>query len=453
MFEPPGFEMSDDDSSAPPSKFGRFFEMARTTASMAGDYTSTRIKSWFQSDEAGADSRAAAQRRAGERLAETLGELKGAAMKVGQMASVATDLLPDELAEPLEELQRDAPPMPFEVVADQIASELGAEPNILFDEFETEPFASASIGQVHRAVTDGGREAVVKVQYPGVDESVGGDLAQLKMALRAGGFLNRDRRDALDELFAEIEARLHEELDYTQEADHVRLFRSMYADDPDVVVPEVIGERSARRVLTLSFEPGDDLDTVRREYSWRQTDALGTKLFTMFVEQLFCERVIHADPNPANYAFRPDGRVVLYDYGCVKKLADDQHRALVEIMRTALDRDWEGLDRALIDLGARIPEKPRIPDEIYETWHSIFLGPILEQSPYDYGDGLVYERLRENMETFLEYESRFQPPPGGVYIDRTLAGLHNVLRKLECRVPCEEIVRDTLAAAEPTETG
>ena len=439
--------MSDDESNTPASKTRRFFEMAKTTASMASDYTGTRIKSWFQSEEEQATARAAARRRSGERLADTLGELKGAVMKLGQMASVATDLLPAELVEPLEKLQRDAPPMPFEVVADQIESELGSLPSRLFHTFDIEPFASASIGQVHRATTDDGRQVVVKVQYPGIDTSVSSDIGQLKMALRASGFLNRDKRAAFDRLFDEIEARLHEELDYTLEAGHVRLFGEMYADDPNVVVPEVVGERSAKRVLTLGYEPGDDLRTAAEQYTWAQKAAIGEKLFRMFTDQLFVQRTIHADPNPANYAFRPDGTVVLYDYGCIKRLADDQHRALVDIMEAGLARDWAALDQALIDLGARIPDKEPLPDEIYETWHRIFISPILEQDPYDYGDEIIYERFRENFQTFVDYEPWFQPPPGGVYVDRTAAGLHNILRKLECQVHCEQIVREALAKA------
>lgn len=439
--------MSDDEPDKPASSTSRFFEMAKTTASMAGDYTASQVKSWFQSDEAGQQSRADAQRRNGERLAETLGELKGAAMKIGQMASVATDLLPDELAEPLEELQQDAPPMEYEVVADQIEAELGAAPGVLFDEFETEPFASASIGQVHRAQTDDGRDVVCKVQYPGIDDSVGSDLSQLRMALRMGGFVNRNKQESFDKLFDEIEARLEEELDYTNEADNVRLFREMYADDPNVVVPEVVGERSAKRVLTLTEEPGDDLKTVCEEYSWEQKDTIGERLFTMVGEQLFEHKTLHADPNPANYAFRPDGTVVLYDYGCIKKLEDDQHAALVDIMQSALDRDWAALDQALLDLGARIPDKPPVPDEVYEKWYDIFLKPVLEQDKYDYGDGVIYERFRDNWESFVEYEPWFQPPPGGVYIDRTTVGLHNILRKLECQVPCEQIMRSALADA------
>lgn len=440
--------MSDDDDNEPPSKGRRFFEMAKMTASVAGDYTSSRVKSWFQSEEEGEKSRAEAKRRTGERLAETLGDLKGAAMKLGQMASVATDLLPEEIAEPLEELQSDAPPMDFAVVADQIESELGARPEVLYESFEREPFASASIGQVHRAETDDGRRVVVKVQYPGIDDSVGTDLSQVKMALQVGGFLNSEKQEAFDQLFDEIEARLEEELDYCNEAENVRLFRELHADDPELVIPEVVGERSAKRVLTLTEERGDDLEEVRESYTWEQKDAVGEKLFRMFGEQLFEHATLHADPNPANFAFRPDGTVVLYDFGCIKRLADEQHRALVTIVRAALERDWSGLEQGLLDLGARVPSEPALPDEVYRTWHHIFMEPVLDEELYDYGDDTIYRRVREHMDTFLEHESHFQPPPGGVYVDRTVVGIHNILRKLECQVPCERLMRGYLQAAE-----
>jgi len=439
--------MSDDDHSEPPSKGRRMFEMAKMTASVAGDYTSSRVKAWFQSDEEGRQSRKEAQRRTGERLADTLGDLKGAAMKIGQMASVATDLLPAEIAEPLEELQRDAPPMDYEVVADQIESELGAPPDLLYDSFEREPFASASIGQVHRAEHDG-RRVVVKVQYPGIDESVGTDLSQVKMALQFGGFVDGEKREAFDQLFEEIAARLQEELDYTNEAENVRLFRRLHEDDTKLVLPEVVGERSAKRVLTLTEQTGDDLEEVRESYSWAQKDAVGETLFRMFSEQMFVHATLHADPNPANFAFRPDGTVVLYDFGCIKELADGQYRALVDILRAGLDSDWNGLEQGLIDLGARVPSKPALPDEVYRRWRRIFLEPVLDTDDYDYGDDTIYRRFRDNMETFLEYESHFQPPPGGIYVDRTVVGIHNILRKLECRVPCERLVRHYLQLAE-----
>jgi predicted unusual protein kinase regulating ubiquinone biosynthesis (AarF/ABC1/UbiB family) len=192
----------------------------------------------------------------------------------------------------------------------------------LFGRFEQRPFASASIGQVHRATLDDGREVVVKVQYPGVDESVDSDLSHLKFALRASGMVRLDKR-ALDSLFVELRARLVEELDYCNEADNARAFRAFHKRHPFVVVPEVIGERSSQRVLTLAFEPGDQFkDLDARGYTQEQRDLIGRNLFTMLASQIFEFRAVHADPNPANLSVRPDGSIVLYDYGCTKKISD-----------------------------------------------------------------------------------------------------------------------------------
>jgi predicted unusual protein kinase regulating ubiquinone biosynthesis (AarF/ABC1/UbiB family) len=222
----------------------------------------------------------------------------------------------------------------------------------------------------------------------------------------------------------------------------------MYADDPKVIVPEVVGERSAQRVLTLTEETGDSLQTVQKEYSWEQKDTVGENLFRMFGEQMYRHGAIHADPNPANYAFRPDGRIVLYDYGCIKKIGDDQFRALVEVVRAGLDRDHARIEQALLDMGARVAGKPTPPDEFYDLCYDIFLEPVVSREMYDYGDAIIYERFRENIKTFIEYEAWFQPPPGNVYVDRTVVGVHNILRKMESRVPCRAIMDQMLEDAE-----
>lgn len=422
-------------------------ELAKMTASVAGNYTKDRVTSLFKSDEASEASRAETQRRNGEIVAETLGDLKGAAMKIGQMASVATDVLPDEIAEPLEELQQDAPPMSYEVVADQIESELGAAPPMLFDRFEREPFASASIGQVHRATTDDGRRVVVKVQYPGVDTSVDSDLDQLKMALRMSGLVNSNRKGALDRLFEEIRERLHEELDYCNEADNVRRFGEIHAEDDWVLIPEVVGERSSKRVLTMTELQGDDLKTVCETYDWAQKDEIGSRLFELFGLQAFREGIFHADPNPANYAFRPDGRIVLYDFGCVKELEVDQHRVYTEILRASMNRDFERVDELMWELGGRA-EGTELPVEFYEMCYESMFEPVMERELYDYGEGLVQQRIEDNLDMFVQHEDKFQPPPGGVYVDRTIVGIHNMLRTLQAEVPCGRILDDYMTYAD-----
>jgi predicted unusual protein kinase regulating ubiquinone biosynthesis (AarF/ABC1/UbiB family) len=403
--------------------------LASMTARVAGGYTKSRIKSVFQSTEAADRDRLEQHRRAGELIAETLGQLKGAVMKVGQMASVASDLLPKEIADALGVLQREAPPMAFEVIADQIERELGAPPERLFRRFDETPFAAASIGQVHRAQVDDGREVVVKVQYPGVDDAVDSDLTSLKIALKASGLVKVQRK-ALDAVFAELKARLHEELDYCNEADNVRLFRDYYTDDAQVVVPAVVGERSSQRVLTLEYEAGDHASETR-EYSQQIRNEIGGVLFRVLADQIFNFKTLHADPNPANFAFRRDGTVIFYDFGCVKRLDPEIVDAYRDTVRAGLDEDYDGIEDGLMRLGARVPGTPPIPADYYKLWRDIFLEPLLGDAPYDFSTSAIQRQAVRHVPKFLtKYLTSFQPPVELVFVDRVVVGHYGNLRTL-----------------------
>lgn len=434
----------DRDPEQPPTKGRRFFELAKMTGSVAGNYARSTIGGWFQSDEEQSDQRASTRRENGQLIAQTLGNLKGAAMKIGQMASVATDLLPDELAEPLESLQRDAPPMDYEVIAEQIERELGSPPQMLFDSFEREPFASASIGQVHRAVVDDGRSVVVKVQYPGVDESVGSDIRHLRLALKVSGFIDGHRKQAFDQLFDEIEARLREELDYTLEADHVRTFRDIHRDDDWIAIPEVVGERSAKRVLTLTELDGDSLEDLADNADQTRRDRAGEALFRTFAAQMFRDGVIHADPNPANFAFRQDGTLLLYDFGCIKRLTDEQQQTYCQLIHAALERRSDLMEPLMQKLGARVDGTEPVPEEIYEKWWDLAFDPLVSGDYYDYGTSTVHERVISHADSFARHGKAFQPPPGGAYVDRTVLGVHNILRKLESRIRWHDLLETYL---------
>lgn len=424
--------MSTDDGPAQKSK--RFWKLAGMTASVAGNYARTQLKGAFQSAEEKVREKAASHQVNGELIAKTLGELKGAVMKVGQMASVANDVLPKELADALRTLQKEAPPMPFAVIEGQIRSEFGASIESLFARFDREPFAAASIGQVHRARTDDGREVVVKVQYPGVDESCDSDLAHLKVALRASGLVRLDKR-ALNELFEETRERLHEELDYCNEADNVRLFGKFHARHDFVVVPEVVGPRSSQRVLTLSYEPGDHLhDLVELGYSQELRDRIGVNLFHMMAEQLVHLEAIHADPNPANVAFRPDGTVVLYDFGCVKRCKRKVVFDYFTTLKAALDEDYPAVDRGLDALGARNMEGPEIePVSFYREWRDVLLEPFLSMEPFDYGASNIHDGVMRLVPGFLKKVNAFKPPREVVFIDRAIIGHYGNLRNLGAR--------------------
>ncbi|MFZ6183233.1 ABC1 kinase family protein [Nannocystis pusilla] len=438
----------------PVTKGRRFFKLAGMTAQVAGSYAKTRIKGLFQSEEDAERERNAAHELNGGRIARTLGELKGAVMKVGQMASIASDLLPKELAEALRSLQRQAPPVDFAVIARQIESELGAAPEVLFKRFEVEPFAAASIGQVHRATTDDGREVVVKVQYPGVDGAVDSDLAQLKFALKAGGFVKRAtglvdvKQQSLDEVFAEIRARLVEELDYCNEADNVRRFGEIHRGDAHIIVPEVVGERSSQRVLTLTFEPGDRIDELdARGYSQEVRDRIGDNLFRALAAQLFEHRILHADPNPGNLAFRPNGEIVLYDFGCVKQVRPEIAAAYAKTIRCGIAEDWDGVDEALRALGVRNPEGPPVEPAFYKQWRDVLALPFLTGEPFDYARATLHEDVIRLIPAAIKRMASFQPPREIIFIDRAIAGHFGNLRRVRSRSRVLDMVQPYLDVA------
>ena len=417
--------------------------LAGMTARVATGYTTSRVKAVFQSKEAAERDRARAHEQAGELIAQTLGELKGAVMKVGQMASIAGDLLPKELSEALGALQREAPPMDFEVIAEQIERELGAPPPALFEHFEVEPFASASIGQVHRARTDDGREVVVKVQYPGVDAAVDSDLAHLKIALRASGLV-KVKRKVLDDVFGELRARLHEELDYCNEADNVRLFSEYYGQDAAVVVPEVVGERSSQRVLTLTYEPGHHISELQ-EFSQEVRNEIGAALFRVLADQIFNLKILHADPNPGNFAFREDGSVVLYDFGCVKRLDPEIVEAYKATIRAGFAEDYAGIEDGLVRLGARNLDGPQVPLDYYKPWRDIFMRPLLGDEPYDFGRSQLQKDAIKLVPGFLtKYLKSFQPPVELVFLDRVVVGHYGNLRKLGARAQYRALLEEHL---------
>jgi predicted unusual protein kinase regulating ubiquinone biosynthesis (AarF/ABC1/UbiB family) len=429
----------------PATKGKRLMRLASMTARVATGYTTSRVKAVFQSKEAAERDRVRTHEQAGELIAQTLGELKGAVMKVGQMASIAGDLLPKELSEALGALQREAPPMDFEVIAEQIERELGAPPPSLFQRFDVEPFASASIGQVHRARTDDGREVVVKVQYPGVDAAVDSDLAHLKLALRASGLVKVPRK-VLDAVFGELRARLHEELDYCNEADNVRLFGDYYRDHPKVVVPQVVGERSSQRVLTLTYEPGHHISELE-EFPQEVRNEIGAALFRLLADQIFNLKILHADPNPGNFAFRPDGSVVLYDFGCVKRLDPGIIQAYRDTIRAGFAEDYAGVEDGLVRLGARNLEGPQVPLDYYKPWRDIFMRPLLGDEPYDFASSKLQQEAIKLVPGFLtKYLRSFQPPVELVFLDRVVLGHYGNLRKLGARGHFRPLLEPHLAS-------
>jgi len=396
----------------------RFLKLAGMTASIAGKAMSNSIKSINSTQEQKDIARTELFEKIGAQIADTLGEMKGAAMKIGQVASQYQDLFPPEIANALKKLQRSAPAVSFSVIRGQVERELGKPIDQIFKSFEEKSFASASIGQVHRAVLPNGQPVVVKVQYPGVDESCDSDLKQLRLALKLAGVMKIDKQ-LQDALFNEIQESLHAELNYLQEAHNLNVFAAFHnLKDSKLIIPKVYPEYSSRRVLTLSEEKGDSVETAA-EYPLEIRNELGNRLFHMLAQEIFILNSFHCDPHPGNFAFRPDGSVVVYDFGGIKELDQSVVKSYKALMTAAISENVPTIEQSLRELKVRNTHG-QIPADFYIDWKNILLEPMIQ--PFDFAKSTVHIKTVDQLRQSLKYWDSFMPSAETMMINRTVSG-------------------------------
>ena len=425
---------------------GRLLKLTSMTTSIASRVAGHQVKKLFQDEQAQQRDREKLMRDVGRQVAETLGQMKGAVMKVGQIASQMQDLLPTEIADALTVLQKASAPMPFSIIKRQLKKELGDDPTNLFGSFEDKPFAAASIGQVHRATLKDGSEVVVKVQYPAVKSSIDSDMRQLRRILRLGA-LFKVNEATLDAIFKEIREQLEEELDYVQEAANLKKFREFHSIEPWIIIPEVVDALSCEQVLTLRYEPGDDLDTVEHSSAYDQTlrNLLGSRLFDAMGREIFVLREVHCDPHPGNFAFRPDGSIVMYDFGAIKRLPEEDIRALKDLTLAAYQGDYQALDKLLVDLDVRKGDGPHVGSDFYRPWVEMLL-PVFGHEPFDFASSRLHIELVKHTRTVpWKYLESFQPSPRTLLVNRVLGGHYWTLKRLGVNYAFRENVEKTLA--------
>ncbi|MGP5058366.1 ABC1 kinase family protein [Psychrobacter celer] len=429
----------------------RFMKLAGMTASIAGKAAKNSFKHLSSDEEKRLQARSELMQDVGIQIAETLGEMKGAVMKVGQIASQYKDVFPPEVAAALEKLQKDAPPMPYTQIRAQIERELKAPVAELFSEFEETPFAAASIGQVHKAILKSGQRVVVKVQYPNVDENCDSDLKQVRIALKIAGVLNMSKQ-LQEQLFHEIRQSLHDELDYIKEAHNLRVFGAFHAEDTGIIIPKVISSHSTKRILTLTEEMGETL-SVAATWDNDIKQKIAKRLFHFTAGQLFELYRMHCDPHPGNFAFREDGSVIAYDFGGIRSYSDSEVQLFKRFAQHAIKGDVTALEQDLIALDIRRDDDKHIPGEFYETWLSIGLKP-LSISPYhegafDFGNSQVHHEVITQMRTSLKYFGQFQPSAMTMMLDRTVSGQYWNLVNLGVIIDLSPLVDDYLTSSPP----
>lgn len=380
-------------------------------------------------------------RALGEALFDGLAELKGPAMKLAQIMAQWDDLLPPDLAAELSRLQRQAEPMPWAAIRNTLEAQYGDLARH-FREVEERPFASASMGQVHRAVTRDGENLVLKVQYPGLVEVLEGDLAQVRRLMRLGRWLKVPQA-RLDALFEELAASLRGELDYRAEAAALARYRARYADWPGLVIPEPLLDLCGERVLAMRYVPGTPLRELERaDDASRQRIAM--TLADWLTEELFTHGELHADPHAGNFAADDAGRLVIYDLGAVIPVPEARLKAMVRLLDATLAGDPMAMDAALLALGGR--QGQGAPLALYRE-SAEAVSALFAPGEQDFGDVRVHRRLRELSPRVWAAMDRLQPPADTLLLSRTLNGHYWNLVRLGARLDMHARTRPLLAWA------
>ena len=410
----------------------RNLDVARLGARVGTTYASTAARKVFASAERRIELDRERELKTAEAISERLGNMKGALMKLGQMASYVDEGLPGPLREALAQLQSNAPPMSAELAAGVIERELGAPPDRVFVEWDPVPLASASIGQVHRAVvvdpTTGLERAVaVKVQYPGVGDSIAADLsnADLLGALLKQGFGGLDPA----EMVGEIKARISDELDYRLEAQNQAVFAEHYRGHPFIHVPEVLASHSTARVLTTELVSGHSWSDLLT-WSQDERDLAGEALFRFVFRSLYGMQLFNGDPHPGNYLFHGDGRVTFLDFGLVKRFDDGEMSTFIAMVRAAAyDHDGPGFRRIIEQAGMLRPGCPASDDEIGD-YFSQFYESVRADAPVTWSGEYASRIVRHTFDRSSPISQYATVPKAFVFIQRINLGLYALLGEL-----------------------
>ena len=377
--------------------------------------------------------------RTAEDVTATLGTMKGVLMKLGQMASYVDDGLSPAARRTLSRLQDSVPPMSPDLAAQVITAELGQPPDRLFRAWDPVPIAAASIGQVHRAITHNDIAVAVKVQYPGIAETIEADLGNVAL-LRKMLRIMAPSQD-VPALLAELRERITEELDYRREAKNQQMFADYYDGHPTIHVPRIIEEYSARRVVTSELADGARFAELTG-WSQAEKDLAAETIYRFVFRSLYEAHAFNGDPHPGNYLFRGGGRVTFLDFGLVKHFSDEELRPLIDMVRyLCVERQPEAFRAAMVDAGFLLAQTPLPTEDIVEhmaVFYDTVKEPGTRTMTSDYASAVTRR--------FFDFRSPLTPyariPRSYVILQRINLGLFALLGELSATADWRRIAEE-----------
>jgi aarF domain-containing kinase len=410
----------------PTGLWSRGSKLMGMASKMAINEIGSRLKGW-EDDKDKIQSKV----ELAKTIVKTMSELKGASMKLGQLMSMDMgEYLPPEVIKVLENLHQNSTFLPYENIEAILKLELADKFSDLKDISQL-PLAAASIGQVHTATLDG-KSVVIKVQYPGVADSIPSDLKLLRIMMKNLSFIQGKDTD-LDPFFKEVEEVLTRETDYANECQMLKRYREVFIDSV-YIVPEVYPDYSTKKIITMERIEGKSMNDWTAKSLLGERQKLAHQLISLYLEEFFKHGLVQTDPNPGNFILTKDNRVGLLDFGAVK----EYDRAFIDGYRNVLIASFNQNEKTLMEESVRLNFiDPRENDEVkalYFQMMDCLSSPFRQDGPFDFTDKKFYEDSR-NLSWNLTRKCKYSPPPKDLlFLHRKLAGVFILIRKLDVKL-------------------
>lgn len=419
----------------PTGKIGRTSKLVQTGAKIGGNYLKYYSKKAFNKELTRDDL----DRDNANDIYDGLKSLKGSALKVAQMLSMEKSLLPSAYVEKFSLAQFSVPPLSAPLVRKTFKKYNGNYPEDLYDEFTSQSVNAASIGQVHRAIKDG-KKLAVKIQYPGVADSISSDLAMVKpIAIRMFNLQGKDS----EKYFKEVEGKLLEETDYVLEIKQSKAISEACKHIPNLKFPQYYEELSSERIITMDWMDGQHLsEFVKDSKDQEKANKVGQALWDFYMFQMHGLKEVHADPHPGNFLVDKAGNLIAIDFGCIKKVPDDFYVPYFELAKKENIDNPEFFNEKLYELEILREDDTeneiKYFSELFHQMLSLFTSPFHSET-FDFSDRGFWDAITKLSEKYSKDEElrKMNGNRGSkhfLYINRTFFGLYNLLHDLEAKV-------------------
>lgn len=422
----------DEELSVPRQRMSRLVRMGGLGAGIAGNMLTDGAKRLARGERPALEDLLLTPSNA-MKVADQLSKLRGAAMKVGQILSMdGGEFIPPELAEILSKLRSSAHSMPPRQLRAVLNENWGRSWLAKFRYFDVKPIAAASIGQVHRAQAKDGRDLAIKIQYPGVRQSINSDVDNVATLINMTGLLPKGVD--IQPLLEDAKAQLHEEADYEREGRFLSSFGNALSDDPTFVVPALHQDLTTPNVLAMSYVAGDPIE-ILIDAPQEERDRVVSKLFELLYRELFEFRMMQTDPNFANYLYDPETKKIgLLDFGAAREIADELSDGYRALTKAGLNDDWDEARSIATRMGLISQELAPEVEILVREILQLAIEPTCHDGPFDFGASDLAKRMSEAGMALRNDAFTHVPPAAAVFLHRKFGGTYLLAARLKARV-------------------